>query len=524
MSSADVDGACTAVARELRRRGINERSRVLLTGENTLEFILVLFALMECGVSVALADRRLPATQQASLAAGAGADRILTDSELPGVAIGQELLSDLVGAADASTPADAVKAAKTAKHANAENAEAAASADTGDAAPGERAALPRTTGPAGFERWFAREDALIVWSSGSTGVPKGIVRSGAAVRANIARTADRMAYRGEDVLLPLLPFTHQYGLSMLLLWRQTGATLVLQTSSQRVDRALEAIGAYGVTVVDAVPATYFTLLNLLEGARAGASGIGTVRMWCVGGEPLGRELDERFTRTVGSPLLDGYGSSEAGNIALAVHPAPRGCGRPLDGIDVRVQDDAGREVPTGETGEIVVRSPDYMTGLLGPGGAVLPVEGDEYRTDDIGRLDADGNLTVLGRKDAVHRNGFTLYPDSIADRAGACGARVRVVAVQGGRDDRMQLVFFVADATGRPAGQWRQEIARCVAEHERPNRVVVLQEFPLNNTGKVDRRALRDMALLEMASRNAAPNRNPERKPVARNSTRGILR
>ncbi|MFE9852974.1 class I adenylate-forming enzyme family protein [Streptomyces sp. NPDC005576] len=509
MSSADVDGACTAVARELRRRGINERSRVLLTGENTLEFILVLFALMECGVSVALADRRLPATQQASLAAGAGADRILTDSELPGEGIGQELLSDLVAEAHAHTPADT---------------DTAANADTEDAAPVKRAAPPGATGPAGFDRWFARQDALIVWSSGSTGVPKGIVRSGAAVRANIARTADRMAYRGEDVLLPLLPFTHQYGLSMLLLWRQTGATLVLQTSSQRVDRALEAIGAYGVTVVDAVPATYFTLLNLLDGARAGASGIGTVRMWCVGGEPLGRELDERFTRTVGSPLLDGYGSSEAGNIALAVHPEPRGCGRPLDGIEVRVQDDAGREVPTGETGEIVVRSPDYMTGLLGPGGTVLPVEGDEYRTDDIGRLDADGNLTVLGRKDAVHRNGFTLYPDSIAERAGACGARVRVVAVQGGRDDRMQLVFFVADATGRPAGQWRQELARCVAEHERPNRVVVLQEFPLNNTGKVDRRALRDMALLEMASRNAAPNRNPERKPVARNSTRGILR
>lgn len=478
---------------------MNEKSRVLLTGENSEEFILVLFALMECGVSVALADRRLPAAQQAALAAAAGADRILTDTRLPDAATGQELLSDLVDAADADL------------------ADAGEPRYTGDAG----GALP---GPAGSERWFAREDALIVWSSGSTGAPKGIVRSGASVRANVERTADRMAYRSDDVLLPLLPFTHQYGLSMLLLWRLTGATLVLRTSSQRVDRALDAIRDQGVTVVDAVPATYTTLLNLVDGARAGKSDIGTVRMWCVGGEPLGRELDERFTRTVGSPLLDGYGSSEAGNIALAVHPSPRGSGRPLDGIGVRVLDDTGREVPTGETGEIVVRSPDYMTGLLGPGGVVLPVEREEYRTDDIGRLDADGNLTVLGRKDAVHRNGFTLYPDSIADRAGACGARVRVVAVQGGRDDRVQLVFFVADPTGRPAARWRRELARCVAEHERPNRVVVLREFPLNNTGKVDRRALRDMALLETASRNTAPHRNPEREPVARNSTRGILR
>ncbi|MFB7559412.1 class I adenylate-forming enzyme family protein [Streptomyces brevispora] len=485
ISSAGVDGACRAVARELRGRGINERSRVLLTGENTQEFILVLFALMECGASVALADRRIPADQQAALAVDAGVDRILTDNALPERAggIGQELLADLVGGAMAGCE------------------------------PSGGAAEAAEEGPLGFDRWFAREDALIVWSSGSTGAPKGIVRSGAAVRANIARTAARMAYRADDVLLPLLPFTHQYGLSMLLLWMQTGATLVLQTSSQRVDRALEAIAAYGVTVVDAVPAMYSTLLNLVDGARAGTNMIGSVRMWCVGGEPLGRELGERFVRTVGSPLLDGYGSSEAGNIALAVHPDPRGCGRPLDGIEVLVLDDAGREVPVGETGEVVVRTPDYMTGVLGPAGTLLRVERDAYRTDDIGCLDGAGNLTVLGRRDAVHRNGHTLYPDAIAARAGACGAPVRVVPVQGGRDDRVHLVFFVADAAGQPAAKWRRELAQCVAEHELPNRVVVLQEFPLNNTGKIDRRALREMALREISPREMAP----------RESMRGVL-
>ncbi|MFE7767534.1 class I adenylate-forming enzyme family protein [Streptomyces sp. NPDC057438] len=506
MSSAGVDGSCGAVARELRRRGVDERSRVLLTGENTREFILVLFALMECGVSVALADRRIPAAQQAALAVGAGVDRILTDHALPPAAlpagIGQELLDDLVAAAGAADPAaaDTVDA----------NARSTDAADAGVGAGHEAR-------PVDLGRWFARDDALIVWSSGSTGAPKGIVRSGASVRANIARTADRMAYRADDVLLPLLPFTHQYGLSMLLLWRQTGATLVLQTSSRRVDRALEAIAAHGVTVVDAVPATYLTLLNLVDGARARTDALGSVRMWCVGGEPLGRELAERFARTIGSPLLDGYGSSEAGNIALAVHPDPRGCGRPLDGIEVRVLDEAGRDVPAGEPGEVVVRTPDHMTGLLGPGGTVLPVERETYRTDDIGRLDAAGNLTVLGRKDAVHRNGHTLYPDAIADRAGACGAPVRVVPVQSGRDDRIQLVFFVADPQGGPAAEWRRILAGCVAEHELPNRVVVLQEFPLNNTGKIDRRALRQRAQKEMAQRE-------QRETVPRQSMRGVLK
>ncbi|MFE3515495.1 class I adenylate-forming enzyme family protein [Streptomyces sp. NPDC059166] len=505
LSSAGVDDVSRAVAHELRKRGINEHSRVLLTGENTQELILTLFALMECGVSVALVDRNTPAAQQAALAAGAGVDRVLTDNALPAAVLPagtrQEILAELVAAARSGSHAAAE--ARTAN--GAEACEDAGSGAVGDAGYGARAG----TAPLDFGRWFARDDALIVWSSGSTGTPKGIVRSGASVRANIARSADRMAYSAHDVLLPLLPFTHQYGLSMLLLWRRTGSTLVLQTSSRRVDRAVEAIAAHGVTVVDAVPATYLTLLNLVDGARTRVDALGSVRMWCVGGEPLGRELGERFARTVGSPLLDGYGSSEAGNIALAVHPDPRGCGRPLDGIEVVVLDEAGRPLPAGGTGEVVVRTPDFMTGLLGPGGSVLPVGREAYHTDDIGRLDAEGNLTVLGRKNAVHRNGHTLYPDSIADRAAACGAPVQVVPVQGDRDSRVHLVFFVADPSDRPAPEWRRSLAGCVAEHELPNRVVVLPEFPLNSTGKVDRQALLKCARSEIAQRERKGPHDP---------------
>ncbi|MEV4561060.1 class I adenylate-forming enzyme family protein [Kitasatospora sp. NPDC049285] len=456
-----LDASAQAVAAELRRRGITPGERVLLTGANTGEFVLTLFALMELGVSIALADRRTPPAEVARLLTAAGARRLLTDAPLPdGVTDAEQLTLDKVCAAAQAVPPSA-------------------------AARG----LER------FADWFAREDALVVWSSGSTGTPKGIVRSGASVRGNTERTGARMAYRADDVLLPLLPFTHQYGLSMLLLWQAAGCALVLQTSSQRVDAALTAIREHGVTVVDAVPATYHTLLNMLDSGRADAGGLSTVRLWCVGGEPLGQQLSARFADRIGLPLLDGYGSSEAGNIALAVLPDPVGCGRPLDGIAVRVVDDAGLPVGPGTIGEIVVRSPDYMTGLLGPGGEVRPVDRAEYRTDDIGRLDAVGNLTVLGRRAAVHRLGHTLYPDGIADRAGACGAQVQVVPVEpADQPGGAQLVFFVADPAERSPAHWRAAVSEHIAEHERPNRVVVLPEFPLNKTGKVDRQFLRKLA------------------------------
>ncbi|KNE81963.1 hypothetical protein ADZ36_13675 [Streptomyces fradiae] len=469
MSSAALDGAITTVVRELRRRGITSDDRVMLTGANTEEFVLVLFALMDLGTSIALVDRRTPAAEQARLLAGAGAGRLLTDAPLPpgSTGIGQLSLADLC--------------------ATALSAEAPAAA--GRASGGGRDRSAR------FARWFAREDALIVWSSGSTGTPKGIIRSGASVRANTERTSARMAYRADDVLLPLLPFTHQYGLSILLLWQDAGCALTLQTSSQRVDAALAAIRTHGVTVVDAVPATYRTVLNMLESGRADEEWLSTVRMWCVGGEPLGSELRQRFAGRIGKPLLDGYGSSEAGNIALAVPPAPVGCGRPLKDVTVRVLDETGMPVAPGTVGEIVVRTPDYMTGLLGPDGTTVAVDHAEYRTDDIGRMDARGNLTVLGRRAAVHRLGHTLYPDGIADRASACGALVRVIpVVPEDPDDRAQLVFFVADRAERSGAHWRAALAEHIAEHERPNRVVVLPEFPLNRTGKVDRQSLQRLA------------------------------
>ncbi|MFJ6217314.1 class I adenylate-forming enzyme family protein [Streptomyces sp. NPDC092296] len=479
LSPAVLEGATTAVVRELRLRGIGPGDRVMLTGANTEEFILTLFALMELGVSIALVDCRIPVPEQDRLSAEAGARWLITDAPPTTGGSGAARLALAALCAGAATAAPA-------------------------GVRGGRGAAPLDR----FARWFAREDALIVWSSGSTGAPKGIVRSGASIAANIERTRVRMAYRSDDVLLPLLPFTHQYGLSMLLLWCTTGCSLVVQTRSQRVDLSLTVIAEHAVTVVDAVPATYHTLLNMLESGRGTAAGLGSVRMWCVGGEPLGRELSERFRSRTGKPLLDGYGSSEAGNIALAVLPNPVGCGRPLDGIGVRVVDEAGLPVPPGVIGEIVVRTPDYMTGLLGPGGTVLPVDRAEYRTHDIGRLDAVGNLTVLGRRAAVHRLGHTLYPDGIADRASACGAPVRVVPVPGGQLNQAQLVFFVADPAGRPASHWRAAVSEHIAEHERPNRVVVLPEFPLNNTGKIDRQSLLKQA--EIA--------------VARDGERGVLR
>jgi len=449
---------CRAFARALRERGVTGEDRILLSAGNSGDFVLTLLACMHLGASIGLIDPRASEDQVADMVSQAGVCRAVFDES------GREAL----GSADSGIPL----------------------ADL--AAEAERLGPDGAGGAAiDLDAWAGRADGLLVWTSGTSGAPKGIVRSGASVLANGDRSAARMGYRDSDLLLPLLPFTHQYGLSLVLLWWRTGCTLIVRPGN-RVDRAVETISAHGVTVVDAVPAAYETMLRLLDN-RGGDSAVRSVRMWCVGGEPLRDELRERFARRMRLPLLDGYGSSEAGNIALAAPDNPIHCGRALDGVTAEVVADDGAVLPAGEVGEVVVRTPDLMTGTLQPGGQVRAVQRPVWRTQDLGYLDEYGNLRVLGRKSAVHRFGHTLYPDAIAGKAAACGAPVEVVPVEDARSGT-QLVLFVEDPSQRPVAHWRAAINECLADHERPNRTVVLSTFPLRSNGKVDLRRLREMA------------------------------
>ncbi|QIS14252.1 aldehyde dehydrogenase family protein [Nocardia arthritidis] len=477
LSTSQFTKLCRDLGAVYREHGMHSEDRVVLSGENSAEFVLSLFALLELGVSVCLLDRRLLPDVSVELLSDSGAtwfvsDHDHLDAEYDRLRIRWLSIADAVAQARAGGSCDDV--------------------------PVE---------PLGLVEWARRGDGLVIWSSGSTGRPKGIVRSAASVLRNVDRTLARMGYRESDVLLPLLPFTHQYGFSLLLLWWRSGSTLLAYNSSS-INAALHSIIERRVTVVDAVPASYLTMLRIMEKRKELVPQLDSVRMWCVGGEPLSTELATTFLDRTGKPLLDGYGSSEVGNIALANLDNPVYSGQPVDGVRVEVIGNVGAPVPAGVVGEIVVHSPDTMVGVLEPGGRVRPVKRHRFHTDDVGFLDAQGNLRVLGRKNAVHRFGHTLYPDALAEKASACGAPVRVIPVDSA-ERGTQLVFFVEDAQERPVAHWRQLIRPLLAEHERPNKVIVLREFPLNNIGKTDRKALTEAACAATALHDAKSSLSP---------------
>ncbi|MGW6917513.1 class I adenylate-forming enzyme family protein [Kitasatospora sp. NPDC054939] len=465
LTAADAEPLVLGCRDELLRRGLRPGDRVVLLAGNSPEFAAALLALIALDASIVLADHQQTPEQALQTLVRAHARWVLTDTGDPATPMGAALARAL--------PSGRVVDLRTAC----------------------RTPVAAGSPPIGFDRWRARRDGLVLWSSGSTGRPKGIVRSGAAMLTNTEATQQAMRYRADDVLLPLLPFSHQYGMSLVLLWWQTGCSLLV-APYHRLSTAVGLIGRYGVTVVDAAPPTYHALLQVFERRPALRTSAGSVRMWCVGGAPLPVPLAERFRGTLGLPLLDGYGLSELGNVALAVPEHPAACGRPLDGVRLRIDE------PVDGVGEVLVDSPGLMSGYLADDGGLRPVGPGWFRTGDLGRIGPDGSLQVIGRNQAVHRMGYTLYPESLRRQAEQCGRPVAVVAVE---DERRgcRVVFFVEDPSLRDAAHWRARFDGLLAAYERPNLVVVLERFPLTRTGKVDRVRLTATAAERLGARRS---------------------
>ncbi|MEU2560354.1 class I adenylate-forming enzyme family protein [Streptomyces longispororuber] len=452
---AEFEQDTLRVAMVLRAEGVRPGDRVLLKAGNSAAWLNAFFALMHVGASIVLVDQQEHARETGRIVERTRARLCLYDDDAP-------IPSDTQ---------DAVYLYKLLV---------------------EASGLVPTEPALDFDAWCALPDGLIMWSSGSTGTPKGVVKNGGRFLENLRRNATHMGHGRGDVLLPLLPFAHQYGLSMVLIAWLAECSLIV-APHRRLDRSLLMGGQCGVTVVDATPATYRSMLNLAGRQPEVRRALDGVRMFCSGAAPLDPALSDAYVEEFGRPLLDSYGSTELGNIAFATIDNPVACGQVMKGLELTVQDDDGNVLPAGEMGELVVNTPDMMAGYLAEDGTLDPVEQGWYRTGDLGHLDAAGNLFVAGRKLAVHRMGYTLYPEIIERKAAAAGCTVKVVALP---DDARgsELVFFVEDPSGQDAAAWRRRIKDALPAYEHPNRVVVVDSFPLNRNGKPDRRALEQRA------------------------------
>ena len=339
------------------------------------------------------------------------------------------------------------------------------------------------------------DTAVILYTSGTTGRPKGAELTHDNLTRNATVTATTLIGLGpEDVVLGCLPLFHSFGQTCALNASvRSGASLTLLPRFD-AGRALDLMARDAVTVFAGVPTMYSALLHHPGAADAS---VRSLRLCVSGGAALPVEVLSGFEATFGTVILEGYGLSETSPVACFNHPdrsrRPGSIGTPIEGVEMRLVDEAGDVAPAGEVGEIAIRGHNVMKGYWGQPEATAAVMADGwFRTGDLGRRDEDGNYYVVDRKkDLIIRGGFNVYPREVEEvlYEHPAVAAVAVVAIP---DDR--LGEEVGAAVVRKAGtdvtedELRAFVKAGLAAYKYPRHIWFVDALPTTATGKIMRR------------------------------------
>jgi malonyl-CoA/methylmalonyl-CoA synthetase len=330
--------------------------------------------------------------------------------------------------------------------------------------------------------------AMLAYTSGTTGAPKGVPLTHANVLASTRGVVKAWRWSADDVLVHALPLSHQHGLSGVHLSLLCGSRAVVFSKFEPA-KLTDAIRDHRATVLFAVPAMY-ERLHAWDGLRD--ADLSSLRLAVSGSAPLPAALAERVGDWLGQVPLERYGSTEGGlNVSNAYdgRRRPGRVGWALPGVEVRLD---------GEDDEILVRGPQVFDGYWNRPDATAESLTDDgwFRTGDLGRLDEeDASLEIAGRsKELIISGGLNVYPREV-EAALEDHPAVAQVAVAGVPSERWgeEVVAFVV-----PAGDLDGDalIAHCrerLSAYKCPKRVVALEELPVNRMGKIRRDALAEM-------------------------------
>ena len=368
------------------------------------------------------------------------------------------------------------------------------------------AALIRDARPfAGTPRRDPHDTAVLLYTSGTTGHPKGAELTHGNMVSNAVTSHDMFAPAFDSgvaqhvtlITLPLFHSTAQTAQMNAALYG--GFRLVLHP---RFDPAavVDAFAREKVGLWIGVPTMYWSLLQYARGGADVSRAAASLRVCASGGAPMPVEVLREFERTFNVRVLEGYGLSETAPVVafnqLQRPSKPGTVGLPIFGVDVRCVDEHDNTLPPGERGEVVVRGPNVMKGYFErPDATAEAMRGGWFRTGDIGQFDADGYLSIVDRKkDMILRGGFNVYPREIEEVLLTHPA-VALAAVVGVTDERLgeEVKAYVVlrdgmTVTADELVAWSKEQ---MASFKYPRLIEFRPGLPLTATGKVLKRELR---------------------------------
>jgi long-chain acyl-CoA synthetase len=349
----------------------------------------------------------------------------------------------------------------------------------------------------------AEDTAVILYTSGTTGKPKGaeLTHSNLAINADVMKQVFSIA--PEDVILGALPLFHAFGQTCALNTSvSAGAELVLLARFD-AGRALETMERYGVTVFEGVPTMYSALLHHPERERFDVSAL---RLCVSGGAALPVEVLRAFEEAFGCVILEGYGLSETSPVASFNHPGrerkPGSIGTPIEGVEMKLVDLHRRDSESGEPGEIAIRGHNVMKGYWNrPEATAEAIDADGwFYSGDIARVDDEGFFFIVDRKkELIIRGGYNVYPREIEEVLYEHPA-VREAAVIGiphpDLGEEVGAAVALKEGQRVTEAELRDYVKSNVAAYKYPRHVWFVDELPKGPTGKILKREIKPPAVV----------------------------
>jgi long-chain acyl-CoA synthetase len=339
------------------------------------------------------------------------------------------------------------------------------------------------------------DTAVILYTSGTTGTPKGAQLTHANMATNASVMVSTLIHLGhDDVVMGCLPLFHAFGQTCAMNTAVlAGACLTLVPRFDPV-AALKVIERDRVTVFEGVPTMYVAMLD----AGAGVADTATLRLCVSGGAALPLEVLRAFDETFGAQILEGYGLSETSPVASFNHRGDAragSIGHPIEGVDMRVVDGEGRDVPRGEVGEIVIRGHNVMKGYWNrPDATEQAIRDGWFHTGDMARTDEDGFFFIVDRKkDLIIRGGFNVYPREVEEVLYEHPAVLEAAVVglpHPTHGEEVGAALALKPGASATPEELQAFVKQRVAAYKYPRHVWLIESLPKGPTGKIVKREI----------------------------------
>ncbi len=354
-----------------------------------------------------------------------------------------------------------------------------------------------------------RDDLVVLpYSSGTTGLPKGVMLTHRNLVANLCQCEGMENFEGfaeRDVIMAVLPFFHIYGMVVIMMFGLAGGGTIVSMPRFDLQEFLGLVQKHRATILPLVPPI---VVGMVKHPAVAQFDLSSVRLVFSGAAPLGEDMARELSKKLGCPVVQGYGMTEASPVTH-LSPTrnapmkPGSAGRVIPNTEVKIVEvGSGAELPQGQEGELLIRGPQIMKGYLNQPGetaACLDREG-WYHTGDVGYVDSDGYFFIVDRtKELIKYKGLQVAPAELEALLVTHPAVLDVAVVRKADEEAGEVpkayVVLKPDEASRatPADAIMGWVAERVAPHKRIRHLEFIDQIPKSASGKILRRVLMDM-------------------------------